>query len=115
MSDYIIDQGILDSLARLRELDAQGIQVGKVDLHGLTRTYGILVIANALRIKVRTLRSYMDGTRRMPPELLAALEWMYPEFYMKGTVMRHVRTRVRKGISLLPEEWLEINNDFMEE
>ena len=114
-TSIIIDQDLLAKIERISELESQGIQVGKVDLHGLTRTYTVFVIASALGIKVRRLRSYMKGERCMPADFLWQLATMYPEFDLWGTVKKLTLKRLRKGVSRISETWRENNEDFLEE
>jgi len=57
MATYEISYDVLERLARLRELEEQGIQVGKVDFHTISRGIGINNMAEALHLTPRLLIS----------------------------------------------------------
>lgn len=112
---FIIDDNVLKQLQTLKNLKEQGVRVGRADLHALSRFFGADCLAKSLDLNVRTLRSYMSGERRIPVEVLAALAYLYPEFDIRGTVMRLGRKRANKGVSVLSDGWIANNEDFLEE
>ena len=113
-----INEDVLRRLARLRELEEQGIQVGKVDFHTLSRGIGIDRIGQTLHLTPRMLISKRDATRQFSASELLMLQITYPEFDWFSTVLRLERKRVQArrdagkgGHSTIPEEWLAKYND----
>ena len=118
MATYEISYDVLERLARLRELEEQGIQVGKVDFHTISRGIGINNMAEALHLTPRLLISKWDATRQFSASELLMLQITYPEFDWFSTVLRLERKRVQArrdagkgGHSTIPEEWLAKYND----
>ena len=118
MAAYEINEDVLRRLARLRELEEQGIQVGKVDFHTLSRGIGIDRIGQTLHLTPRMLISKRDATRQFSASELLMLQITYPEFDWFSTVLRLERKRVQArrdagkgGHSTIPEEWLAKYND----
>jgi hypothetical protein len=118
MATYEISYDVLERLARLRELEEQGIQVGKVDFHTISRGIGINNMAEALHLTPRLLISKRDATRQFSASELLMLQITYPEFDWFSTVLRLERKRVQArrdagkgGHSTIPEGWLAKYND----
>ena len=118
MAAYEINEDVLRRLARVRELEEQGIQVGKVDFHTLSRGIGIENMGSALPLSPRLLISKRDATRQFSASELLMLQITYPEFDWFSTALRLERKRVQTrrnggkgGHSTIPEEWLAKYND----
>ena len=59
-----------------------------IDLHAITRTYGVANVAKVLGIKGETLAHKRAGHRRMSLKELYLLGLAYPEMDLSATVRR---------------------------
>ncbi len=107
----VIDKELLAQISHIEKLKAQGIRIGQATLQDMIKTYGVECVSVELGVKVRTLRSWMSGERKMDLDTIVTAIFIYPELDIIGTLYPIGRRRIEKGISSMPEH---IQQDFME-
>ena len=109
---FVIDRHLLAWIERIEELESQGLRIGRVTLQGIIKAYGVESVGKALETKVRTIRSWMDGSRKMSMDAIVTAIYVYPELDIVRTLNAIERCRIEKGLSSMPQH---LQEGFMEE
>jgi hypothetical protein len=70
-----------------------------LDLHGLTRVYGVEAVAAALNRTVRSTADIRSGQHALTVDDLYRLIQVYPAFDLEATILRIGQVRRHKGRS----------------